>query len=282
MAKGGDGGDTREKGATAGDGGQGGHVQFVAYHAMMGISSLCDLFARSKYDGLESRITIDHPAYLDLVAILQTAQVNSGPSQSTTSASLVTLVTPIQNFCGRITNPTDSVTIDNAKDVVWEVRQKLQSQFSSDSTQFRTNIRVDGGEAGSYLGISDGSRGSAGKPGKTGSLKPYIFLRAFEDDRLRTQTLVSVHPEQCEMLYERAMTYWYFGTDTCRQKAAQLLERLLFRIRFLPLKDSDPLHQVGLLSFSFSIAYYSLTFIFLPRCIQNKKNYSRSPTLSLV
>ena len=280
LAKGGDGGDTREKGATAGDGGQGGHVQFVAYHAMMGISSLLDLFARSGYDGLKSRITINHPAYLDLVAILKTAQVNPGPSQSASSDSLITLVKPVQNFCDRISDPTDSVTIDNAKDVVWEVRQKLQSQFSSDSTQLRTGIRVDGGEAGSYLGGSDGSRGSAGKPGKVGTIEPYIFLRAFDDERLRNQTLVSVHPEQCEMLYERAMTYWYFGTNTSRQKAAQLLERLLFRVRFLPLKDSHPLHQVDLPLFS--ITFNSLMLILVSRRILNKKKHSRPPMQSFV
>ena len=51
----------------------------------------------------------------------------------------------------RIADATDSVTVDDAKDVVWEVRQKLQSQFSLDSTRLRSNVRVDGDEAGSYL-----------------------------------------------------------------------------------------------------------------------------------
>ena len=62
-----------------------------------------------------------------------------------------TLSESIQKLCNRIADPTDSVTVDDATDVVWEVRQKLQSQFSLDSTRLRSNFRVDGGEAGSYL-----------------------------------------------------------------------------------------------------------------------------------
>ncbi|KAF5366537.1 hypothetical protein D9758_008961 [Tetrapyrgos nigripes] len=252
AARGGDGGDTREKGATAGNGGHGGHVQLVAYHAMMDVSSLCDAFARSKYE-ITSILTDQHPAYLDLVAILKTTKPDSRSSYSTSTTTgdlstkdLVVLVAPIQKLSDRVVDSLDSPpTVNEAKNVVSEVRQNLQAQFVKDSSQLHGNIHVEGGEAGSYLGISDGSRGSAGKPGSVGSDEPYIFLRDLDAKRLRKQTLVSVHPEQCEMLYERAMTYWYFATDTCRQKAMQLLQRLLYRLRFLPLQESDPLYKAS-------------------------------------
>ncbi|KAK7468326.1 hypothetical protein VKT23_002841 [Stygiomarasmius scandens] len=244
SAKGGNGGDTREKGATAGNGGLGGQVQLVAYHAMTNVSSLCDAFARSKYDS-NSTLTVQHPAYLDLVGILKTAEADSRPISATIPSGdssikdLVALVAPIQIICDRVVGSSDSPTVDDAKDAVWEVRQTLQTQFVNDSSQLRANINVNGGEAGSYLAVSDGSRGSAGKPGAIGNSIPYIFLRRPDANLLQTQTMVTVHPEQCEMLYERAMTYWYFATDTCRQKAMQLLQRLIFRLSFLPFHDQE-------------------------------------------
>ncbi|PSS18883.1 hypothetical protein PHLCEN_2v3198 [Hermanssonia centrifuga] len=243
KARGGDGGDTREKQGTAGDGGKGGQVQYIAYSYLTDVYLKLDFFARNMSWNRDlpgnTPLTPDHPIVVYLQQAVDLADaLSQSNSISEDIRSTVDMSQPIANICAKA-QTLQPPTIDNARDAVWEVRQAVRAQLDSDDLAI--TIYVEGGQGGSpEPSLSGGERGQPGQPGQRGNILSTEFLYRIDADLLRTQTMVFVHPEHCQMLYERAMTYWYFGRTST---AMDLLSRLLFRTSFLPLKSTDALYQ---------------------------------------
>lgn len=239
KARGGDGGDTNEKQGTAGNGGNGGNIQFFSYSYLTEISEMLLFFAQNMSWNRDlpggQPLTPTHPIVVFLQQVLDVSYTLSKPSsESVNIQSVTSMLKPLTDICegAKTLQPP---TIDNARDAVWDARQAVKSQFDKDRVAYRTN--VEGGHGGSFT-----SSGSPGKPGAQGTILSSDFVREIDPKLLRQQTMVMVHPEQCKMLYDRAMTYWYFGRP---ETAIYLLDRLLLRTIFLPLQSSDALSQVS-------------------------------------
>ncbi|PPQ95709.1 hypothetical protein CVT26_008352 [Gymnopilus dilepis] len=235
KARGGDGGDTIEKQGTAGNGGNGGNISFFSYSYITEISTMLLCFAQHKAWNRDipgdDLLTPTHPIVVFFQDVLDTSSALPDPSIAGI-ASVSSILKPLVDICDKA-KTLRPPTVDGARDAVWDARQDLKKQYDIDRLAVRTYI-----EAG--LGGNATSSGFSGKPGARGNILSLDFVREVDAESLRKQTVVMVHPEWCKMLYDRAMTYWYFGrTET----GIHLLDRLLLRTIFLPLKNSDALLQ---------------------------------------
>ncbi|KAJ3778794.1 hypothetical protein FB446DRAFT_712184 [Lentinula raphanica] len=243
TARGGDGGDTNQKKGTAGDGGDGGKIWFFAYSYLTEISTMLLFFAENKSWNRDlpgdERLTPVHPIVVFLQQILDASE--KLPELSLPSGNIravADFLEPIEIICEKA-QTLQPPTIDDARDAVWDVRQSVSKQFNKDKVAVRTYIEA--GHGGNPApSLSGEERGEPGQPGTRGSIASLEFVRSTDANLLRKQTTVMVHPDQCKMLYDRAMTYWYFGRS---ETAIQLLDRLLRRTMFLPLGPTDALSE---------------------------------------
>lgn len=247
SAEGGKGGDTKERKGIAGDGGAGGNIQWVGYSAFTEFSALLYQFATNEVLNHElpneDVLTPPHPITIYLQKALANAALIQQLSHTGSDIQpIAAICKPIKAVLDRVTASSNKATIGQARDAVWDVRQAITTQYTADKAAVVANMSVVGGNGGAVDSALDASeRGSAGVVGKRGTLK-VTLLRDVGGAELRQQSVVFVHPDQCQMLYDRAMSYWYFGRNAT---AIELLSRLLLRLSFLPLKDDDPLSKVG-------------------------------------
>ncbi|KAJ3739417.1 hypothetical protein DFH05DRAFT_1560245 [Lentinula detonsa] len=243
KARGGYGGDTNQKQGTAGNGGNGGKIWFFAYSYITEISGMLLFFAQNKSWNQtlpgDEPLTPVHAIVVFLQQILDVSKKLPELSSSSGNIQTVTdFLKPIEDICQR-SETLQPPTVDNARDAVWDARQAVASQFNKDKLAIRTYIEP--GQGGNPApSLSGAERGQPGKSGTRGTILSSNFVREMNVALLRKQTTVMVHPDQCKMLFDRAITYWYFGRN---ETAIDLLNRLLRRTMFLPLGLTDALSR---------------------------------------
>ena len=262
-AKGGKGANTREKKGNGGDGGRGGNIQWVAYSTFLNFLECLRVFNWSPISKSDSKsfipdstpLTRDSP-YLKYLATSIAAAQQIPPLQYAVSGASdpKDLFSPLTKLDSKIKGgQLSSLTVKDARDALGDTMDSILEQFYADKIAIPSNMSVVGGNGGSVdPQIDAGERGSAGTPGTRGNAYSILLNAAVleppvdKKDSMYQRAMVFVHPQQCQMLYDRAMSYWYFGMNT---RAIELLSRLLLRLCFIRVKPSietnDPLAQVS-------------------------------------
>ncbi|KAF8817289.1 hypothetical protein BYT27DRAFT_7237498 [Phlegmacium glaucopus] len=237
VAKGGAGGDnTTAEDAQAGNGGDGGHVVRIFQSNCSALrDSIYVFLARKDIDPkdpkhYESPVVKGDPIYYAASNLLPTAIALIAVEEIVKD-----LIKDLQKRLSDIDNGT-TVTIHELVVTIRILLDDLEDKVvSKQEDNFKVSVEFGGGDPGS------GKRGKTGKGGGSGS--DIYWFQGRYDETIRKTTLAFAHPEQCTMLLERAKIFYYMGSPVLRAQAADLLQRIVHRLSFLPLKSNDPLYK---------------------------------------
>lgn len=230
--KGGDGQDTMNgKGGDGGNGGKGGTIHLVYSNPNKVILSKIDTIFKIKGEGGD-----DTSKDANALQKKRDAIKSLVPELKSISAGRDVLSHCVSQLETVVNDSTK--TVRNLEEQLDNVDRSLRAQSNYNCTAILTNIGISGGQYGTF-GSGTTQNGQSGKPGEQGNQNVTEF--GFEPDVMRNIPFVFAHPDQCQMLLQKASTLYYAGDI---QKSVVLLKRLLNRLRFVDsLSKADRLYQ---------------------------------------
>lgn len=236
VSTGGDGGDATVEDAQAGNAGDGGHlIRIFQSNCSDLLDSIYNFTTRKDVDPkyYQSSVSKGDPRYRSASDILIVA-TGLIAAEETVEAR----IKPLQDQLSTIDKGTPVVTIgDLVTTINWLRNNVTNDVVTKQQDNFTVSVKFGPGEPGAGKGV----RAKTGQEGKSGS-DTYSFLEKY-DSTIRTTTLAFAHPEQCNMLLERAKIFYYMGSHVLQAQAADLFQRIVHRLSFLPLQPTDPLYK---------------------------------------
>ena len=236
VSTGGNGGDATVEDAQAGNAGDGGHIiRIFQSNCSAPMDGIYNFTTREDVGSMyyESPVIKGDPVYRSASNILIAFS-----ELIATEEAVKAHIKPLQDQLSIIDKGSPIVTIgDLVTTIKWLRNHVNEDVVMKQEDNFKISVKFGPGKPGAGKGV----RARTGQPGKSGS-DTYSF-RAKYDSTIRKTTLAFAHPEQCNMLLERAKIFYYMGSPVLRVQAANLFQRIVHRLSFLPLQPTDPLHK---------------------------------------